>query len=178
VVECRERIERALDCLESDLTASAALTVQLHVALAVALLYTMGSVERIKMVLAKALSAAERMGDVDAMPEILFALCLVHHHSSECREAQTTAERFERLALRDPTLAPIAYRLTGNTLHYGGKQREAEHKGHRVFPVAQRGRLSDHAAGSRPAAVPSRSLNRARTSKSGLSGLPAKCPSA
>ena len=63
MVECRERIERALDCLESDLTASAALTVQLHVALAVALLYTMGSVERIKMVLAKALSAAERLGD-------------------------------------------------------------------------------------------------------------------
>jgi tetratricopeptide (TPR) repeat protein len=86
----------------------------------------MGPVERIKMVLAKALSAAERLGDVDAMLEILFALCLVYYHCSECREAQSIAERFERLALGDPALAPIAYRLTGNTLHYGGKQREAQ----------------------------------------------------
>jgi predicted ATPase/DNA-binding winged helix-turn-helix (wHTH) protein len=126
VVECRERIECALDCLESDSTVNAPLTVQLHIALAVALLYTMGPVERIKMVLAKALSAAERVGDVDAMLEILFALCLVYYHCSECREAQSIAERFERLALGDPALAPIAYRLTGNALHYGGKQREAQ----------------------------------------------------
>jgi predicted ATPase len=62
VVECRERIEHALECLESDSTVNVNLTMQLHIALAVALLYTMGSVVRMKMVLSNALSAAERRG--------------------------------------------------------------------------------------------------------------------
>ena len=127
VVECRERLKHALDCL-SNSRVDAALTVQLHVALALTLLYTMGSVEQLKQGLAKALSAAERQGDTDAVLEILFSLCTVYHHSGDCREAQSTAERFERLALRtgEPALTPIAYRLIGNCLHYGGKQREAQ----------------------------------------------------
>jgi hypothetical protein len=62
-VECREHIERALECLESGSNVNASLAVQLHIALAVPLPHTMGSVERIKIVLAKALSAAERLGD-------------------------------------------------------------------------------------------------------------------
>jgi predicted ATPase/DNA-binding winged helix-turn-helix (wHTH) protein len=57
VVECREHIERALERLESDSNVNAPLAGQLHIALAVPLLYTMGSVERIKTVLAKALPA-------------------------------------------------------------------------------------------------------------------------
>jgi hypothetical protein len=128
VAECRERIERALNCLESDSNVNPSLTVQLHLSLVATLLDTMGSVERIKTVLAKALSAAERLGEVGATLQSLFALCLLYQHSGECREAQSTAERFERLALQigDPALAPIAYRLSGNALHYGGKQREAQ----------------------------------------------------
>jgi predicted ATPase/DNA-binding winged helix-turn-helix (wHTH) protein len=128
MVECRQRIERALNCLESESNVNPSLIVQLHISLVATLLDTMGSVERIKMVLVKALSAAERLGEVGAMLQSLFALCLLYQHSSECREAQSTAERFERLALQigDQALAPIAYRLTGNALHYGGKQREAQ----------------------------------------------------
>jgi predicted ATPase/DNA-binding winged helix-turn-helix (wHTH) protein len=85
VVECREHIERALECLESDSNLNASLAVQL-------LLYN------------------------------------AYLHSGECREAQSTAEQFERLALRkgDPALAQFAYRRTGIALHYGGKQREAQ----------------------------------------------------
>jgi predicted ATPase/DNA-binding winged helix-turn-helix (wHTH) protein len=128
VVECRERIECALDRLESDSDLSAPLTTQLHVSLVIALVYTMGSNERSRVVLAKALDAAKSQDDVGAMLEILFVLYGVYHHSGDCREAQSIAERFERLALRagDPALAPIAYRLMGNTLHYAGKQREAQ----------------------------------------------------
>jgi predicted ATPase/DNA-binding winged helix-turn-helix (wHTH) protein len=128
VVECRERTERALDCLESESNFNKPLASQLHIALAVALLYTMGSVEQLKKVLAKALSAAEGQGDVGATLEILFVMYGVDHLSSESREAQSTAERFERLALRtgDPALAPITYRFIGNSLHYAGEQREAQ----------------------------------------------------
>jgi predicted ATPase/DNA-binding winged helix-turn-helix (wHTH) protein len=135
VVECRERLERALECLESDPNLNAPVAMQLHIALAVPLLYTMGSVERIKMVLAKALSAAETQGDAGATLEILFPLFNAYLHSGDCREAQTLAERFERFALRtgDPELAPFAFRHTGNTLHYRGKQREAQRCLERVF---------------------------------------------
>jgi predicted ATPase/DNA-binding winged helix-turn-helix (wHTH) protein len=137
VVECRERLERALECLESDSNVNAPLAVQLHIALAVPLLYTMGSVERIKRVLAKALDAAERLGDAGATLEILFPLWGVYLHSGECHLAQSIAERFERLALRtgDPALAQFAYRRTGNSLHYGGQQREAQRCFERVFEL-------------------------------------------
>jgi predicted ATPase len=47
--ECRERIERALNCLESDSNVNPSLTMQLHLSLVATLLDTMGSVERIKM---------------------------------------------------------------------------------------------------------------------------------
>jgi predicted ATPase/DNA-binding winged helix-turn-helix (wHTH) protein len=137
-VECGEHIERALERLESDSSVIALLTVELHIALVVPLLYTMGSVERIKMVLAKALTTAERLGDAGATLEILFPLYNAYLHSGECREAQSTAERFECLALRtgDPSLAQFAYRRTGNTLHYGGKQREAQRCFERVLELS------------------------------------------
>jgi predicted ATPase len=128
VLECRERTERALNCLESESNVHTPLASQLHIALAVALLYTMASVEQLKKSLAKALSTAEGRGDVGTTLEILYVLYGVYHLSSESREAQSTAERFERLALRtgDPALAPITYRFIGNSLHYAGKQREAQ----------------------------------------------------
>ena len=120
VVECRERIDRALDRLESNSNVSAPLAMQLHVSLAIALIFTMGSVERIRVVLAKALQAAESLDDVSAMLEILFALYGVYHNCGECRKAQAAAERFSHLAHRtgDPALASMACRLMGNTLHY------------------------------------------------------------
>src|SRR5205814_9591988 len=70
----------------------------------------------------------ESLHDVGARLEILFLLWGVYLHSGDCREAQSTAERFGRLAgsTRDPSLAPIAYRLIGNALHFGGKQRKAQ----------------------------------------------------
>src|SRR5208282_5960675 len=137
VVECRERIDRALDRLESGSNVSAPLAMQLHVSLAIALIFTMGSVERIRVVLAKALEAAESLDDVSAMLEILFALYGVYHNCGECRKAQAAAERFSRLALRtgDPALASMVCRLTGNTLHYAGKLREAQHSFERMLEV-------------------------------------------
>jgi predicted ATPase/DNA-binding winged helix-turn-helix (wHTH) protein len=137
VVECRERIDRALVRLESNSNVSAPLAMHLHVSLAIALIFTMGSVERIRVVLAKALQAAESLDDVSAMLEILFALYGVYHNCGECRKAQAAAERFSHLALRtgDPALASMACRLTGNTLHYAGKLREAQHSFERMLEV-------------------------------------------
>jgi predicted ATPase/DNA-binding winged helix-turn-helix (wHTH) protein len=127
-VECRNRIERALDCLEPDSNVSLSLIMQLHISLGIALIYTMGSFERTRMVLAKALEAAETLDDVGAQLETLRALVGIYQRSGECRAAQSTAERFSGVALRtgDPTLALIADRLTAHTLHHGGQLREAQ----------------------------------------------------
>jgi predicted ATPase/DNA-binding winged helix-turn-helix (wHTH) protein len=67
VVECRQRIERALTCLESESNVNSSLAMQLHISLVATLLDTMGSVERIKTVLVKALSAAEILGEAGAL---------------------------------------------------------------------------------------------------------------
>jgi predicted ATPase/DNA-binding winged helix-turn-helix (wHTH) protein len=137
VVECRERIERAVEYLESDSKMSTTLTVQLHVSLGIALIFSMGSVERIRVVLAKALEAAESLDDVSAMLEIHFALYGVYHNCGECRGAQAAAERFSLVALRtgDPALASMACRLIGNCLHYGGNQRAAQQSFERMLDV-------------------------------------------
>src|SRR5258706_1836046 len=137
VGECRERVERAVDFLSSDSKVNPTLTVQLHVSLGIALIFSMGSVARIRVVLAKALEAAESLDDVSAMLEIHFALYGAYHNCGECREAKAAAERFSRVAsrTRDPALAPMAYRLIGNCLHYGGNQLEAQHSFERMLDV-------------------------------------------
>ena len=66
VLECRERAECALDSLKSDLNLSALLRLRLYMSLAVALILTMGSVERTRTVVANALEIAESLDDVDA----------------------------------------------------------------------------------------------------------------
>ena len=164
VAECRERIERALDGLESDLNVSAPLTMQLQVSLGIALVYTMGSNERIRVVLAKALNAAESLDDVGAMLEILLALYDVYHHSGECREAQSIVERFSRVALRtgDPALALVADRLTGNTLNYRGNQPEAQHFFERMLDAYVAPKYQRHAIWTQ---YDQRLLARARLSR-------------
>jgi predicted ATPase len=124
---------------------------KLRISLGLALIFTMGSVERIGVVLAKALKAAESLDDVGAMLEILFALYGVYHICGESREAQAAAERFSRVALStgDPALASMAYRLTGNTLNYGGAQREAQHSFERMLDVYVSPENQRHAIWSR-----------------------------
>jgi predicted ATPase/DNA-binding winged helix-turn-helix (wHTH) protein len=137
VAECRERAERALDSLGPDLNLSAPLRLRLHIALGIALLLTMGSIERTRMVVAKALEIAESLDDVDAQLRALFAQWSVHFTIGECRAAQSTAERFSRVASRtgDQAIVLVADRLMGNTLQYGGKQREARRYLERVLKL-------------------------------------------
>jgi predicted ATPase/DNA-binding winged helix-turn-helix (wHTH) protein len=135
IVECRERAERALANLSRDANLSAPLSMQLHSALGLALYFTMGSAEKTEMALRKALEIAEALDDVDAQLRTLWVLMALQFYCSKCHDAHSTAERFSRAAHRtaDPALARIAYRLTGNTLHYAGQNREAQHLFERVM---------------------------------------------
>ncbi len=137
VLECRERAERALDSPESDLNLSAPLRLRLHMALGIALILTMGSVERTRMVVAKALETAERLDDVDAQLRTLFTQWSIYFTTGECRAAQSTAEQFSLIARRtgDQAFVLVADRFIGNTLQYGGRQREAQNCFERVLEL-------------------------------------------
>jgi predicted ATPase/DNA-binding winged helix-turn-helix (wHTH) protein len=135
MVECRDSTERALQRLGpvSELTPSGRM--QLLIALGVALVFTMGAVERIRVVLAEALALAETVGGADARLRTFWALWTLHFNIGECHAAQATAERFLRAArgADDGAVVHVAERLMGNTLQYGGRQREARQYFERVL---------------------------------------------
>jgi len=137
MIECSERAERALDCLGPDLNLAAPLRMQLYIGLGLSLIFTMGPVERAKMILAKALEVAESLDDLDAQLWNLWALWGLSLNISECRAAQSTAERFSRVAVRTgyPADVLVADRLIGTTLQYGGKLRETRHRFERVLEL-------------------------------------------
>ena len=128
LVECCVRSEHALSKLGPDSDVSAPLRLQLHMGLGVALLFTMGSVEKTRMALGTALDIAESMDKLDAQLRALWALTALYFYCSECREGQSTAERLSRVARRigDPSVELLAERLIGNTLQHGGKNRQAQ----------------------------------------------------
>jgi predicted ATPase/DNA-binding winged helix-turn-helix (wHTH) protein len=73
VVECRERAERAVQILAPGFNLGAPLERRLHIALAVALILTMGPVDRTRAVVAKARELAESVDDVEAQLRMLWA---------------------------------------------------------------------------------------------------------
>jgi predicted ATPase/DNA-binding winged helix-turn-helix (wHTH) protein len=137
MVECRERTERALDSVDAAERLSDPLRMQLHIALGVALTFTMGPVERARMVSAKALEIAESLDDVDAQLRTLWCLCALYWDIGETRASHSLAERFTRVARRtgDPAVVLVGERLIGTTLQTGGRQIEARRSFERVLDL-------------------------------------------
>jgi predicted ATPase len=127
MVECRERIERAMNSLEPESNLTPRLRMQLYIALAVALVYTTGLVDRTATVLAQALDIAESLDDVDFQLRALWAIWTHHSIFGEYRAAQSAAERFSEVVRQrgDPADILVSDRLMGNVMHYTGDQREA-----------------------------------------------------
>ena len=148
MVECRERIERALHSLEPASNLSPRLLMQLHLALGISLMITMGSVERTREILTTAINVAASSSDVDAQLRTLWALWSLDFNIGECRSAQSIVERFSHLAhhTRDPISALAADRMKGFTLQYAGTLHEARECLERVLdryvaPTDQQNRI-------------------------------------
>jgi hypothetical protein len=94
VVECRERVERALNILSPRFNLVAPLERRLHISLGIALTHTMGPVEKTKMVLAKARQLAESVDDVEAELRMLWAQWSMENILGEYHSAQSSAKRF------------------------------------------------------------------------------------
>ncbi len=135
LVECRERAQRALDCLAPDVDLSESLQMQLHLALGLTLTYTMGSVERARMALANALRFAESLDNVVFQLQTLWAQWVLHFNIGECRATQFITQQFARAARRtgSETVSLIADRLDGYVLQHAGEQREAQRRFERVL---------------------------------------------
>jgi predicted ATPase/DNA-binding winged helix-turn-helix (wHTH) protein len=125
--ECRERAEQALDHIATGSEPGVPLRLQLLLALSMALTNMMGPPERIKEVLVTALQIAESHNDLGTHLWILWALWSFQLNIGECREAQSTAERFCQVAPRtgDPANILPGFRLLGTALQSGGDQHEA-----------------------------------------------------
>jgi predicted ATPase/DNA-binding winged helix-turn-helix (wHTH) protein len=134
VVECRERIERALEGLGPDVNQDVRLRMRLHSALGLTLILTMGPVERTRLVLTEALEVAESLDDLLGQLYALRTMWVLHFNVGEFRALQLTAERFSRVAKRtgDPVVDLVADRFIGNTLQIGGNPREAQNYLERV----------------------------------------------
>jgi hypothetical protein len=92
VIECRERIERALDRLDPDLNQDARLRMRLHSA-GLPLILAMGPVEKTKNVVTKALEVAESLDDVLAQLYALRTMWVLHFNVGDFRALQLTAQR-------------------------------------------------------------------------------------
>lgn len=134
IAECRERVERALEDLESRSDLSKHSDLMLHMSLGAALYHCTGTVERTGIVLARALEAAERQDDQDTQLRALWAMWSFRYNSGQMRKAQPLAERFARIAGRAGRTAEglVGDRLLGTTLHHVGLQPQARQHLERV----------------------------------------------
>ena len=100
IVECRTRIERALETMKADPVWSTPVRMRLQIALGIALIITMGSIERSRTVLTAGLALADSLNESDAQLRALWALWALDFNRGDCRVAQSAAERFSRIAHR------------------------------------------------------------------------------
>jgi predicted ATPase/DNA-binding winged helix-turn-helix (wHTH) protein len=133
--ECRERCERALLSLEPHVTANMRLRMELQMALAAAMLITMGPAELAKTLLTEALETADALNDPNAQAGVLSTLISIYTPRGEYGRAQIAAERIEQIAHRigDPTQLRLAYQHMGSALHLMGRPREAQQYLERVL---------------------------------------------
>jgi predicted ATPase len=123
VVECRERTQRALNCLEEITTPDADLRIRILVGLGTALIIAFGPIEHSRRVLGMAFELAERAERPYAQFRAIWGLWYGHVTSrSPGQAAQALAERLFSLSDRigDPALFPAAHTALGYSLNRRG----------------------------------------------------------
>jgi tetratricopeptide (TPR) repeat protein len=128
LLECCERIERALNAVAADTVLDKGVRMRLYLALGYAMVFTMGNVERTRGILTAALALADELSEQEAQLSILGGLAALQFMDGESQGAQETAERVLVLARQtnDPVAARLGERLSGNALQFWGRQVEAQ----------------------------------------------------
>jgi predicted ATPase/DNA-binding winged helix-turn-helix (wHTH) protein len=127
MVECRRRVDRALDSLEPKSNLSMRLRMLLTIALGAALYHSTGTVESTGVVLTQGLELAESLDDEDAQLRALWVNWSYRYNQGQLRAAQSLAERYASVADRvgDPADKLVGDRLMGTTMHHVGNQVKA-----------------------------------------------------
>ncbi len=127
--ECRERVERALACLDTADAATARSRMQLSWALAWSLMYGVGRAREAGPAWATTLELAEGLDDTGYRLRALWGLCIDQFNNGGLRAALEFARRFADLAAHsgDAIDLMMADRLLATAQHYFGDQREARH---------------------------------------------------
>jgi len=130
LAECNAAVERALDRLRPDSQVSARLRMQLQIALAVAILCSLGSLKRAGDLVTSALEIAEQLDDADHLLVLTYALWSFRTFLGDQRDALRAAERFAALATQqnDAVHSLISQRMLGAALHYAGDQRQSRQR--------------------------------------------------
>jgi predicted ATPase len=128
LVECRERCEFALSRIDPTDEPDDRVRMNLYSALGFALVFTMGSIERLRNVLATALELARRLENYDIELRNLGALVAMQYLIGESGAAQSSARRFIGIAetMGDPAARQIGERLLGNALFFAGELSHAQ----------------------------------------------------
>jgi hypothetical protein len=93
MVECTERVERALELLKPELSISLSLHAQLHVTLGFALLNSDGLARKTGEVLARGLELAESLEDAALQLRALWGTWSLHFNVGHYEEAKAAAEK-------------------------------------------------------------------------------------
>ena len=120
--ECRRRVEQALSHLASGSGRDAHCEMQLEAALGLTLFHTKGSTREAGAAWTRALAVADRLEDIEHQLRAMWGLWSFRMTSAEYRDALAFAQRFRRLAARQPDSADrlIADRMIGTVLLYMG----------------------------------------------------------
>ena len=127
MVECADRVERALEMLKPELNISVSLRAQLHVTLGFALLNTDGMAKRSGEVLSDGLRLAESYDDPQLQLRAMWGIWSVNFNAGRYEEAKAAAEKVLLLAERtdDPVNRLVGHRIMGGALHFLGEQPKA-----------------------------------------------------
>ena len=127
-LECRERIERALDHLDARLGENEPVRLRLNTTLGLALVLTIGPVDRARAALGQALEIAESMADTDAVMRTLTTQFALHFNTGDIRAALLTASRHFEIATRvgDTAAVLMSQVFAGTANHHFGRQKEAQ----------------------------------------------------
>jgi predicted ATPase/DNA-binding winged helix-turn-helix (wHTH) protein len=133
--ECSGRVEQALAAIAAGAERDPRREMQLHGALAQALIETKGAVSEIVAVGTKALEIAESLGDAEYQLHSLWSLWSFCITGGQQRVALSLAQRFYSLAANrsDPSDGLIGERMIGTAQYYLGDLLSARHHIERVL---------------------------------------------
>ena len=133
--ECRQRVEQALSHIAPGSDRDARCEMQLEAALGLALFHTKGSTRETGAAWTRALAIADRLKNTEYRLRALWGLWSHRMKSGEFRAALTFAQKFNRLAAKQPDPADrlIADRMIGTVLRYRGDLSSARRRIERML---------------------------------------------